>query len=107
MLFLYLRDLKIIVNYGLISSFKVDIVHKIYIGNNQEIDISEVSHLDISQTSWSDTIIINFKDYSNKELHYEARYERDQDLQTLQSAYNEYNYLDNEDKEPYEGETLL
>lgn len=82
-------------------------MHKIYLNDNQEVDISEVSHLDISQTSWSDTIIIDFKDYSNKELHYEARYDRDQDLETLRTAYNEYNGLKSEDIEAYEGETLL
>lgn len=56
---------------------------------NEDINITEVSHVDTSQTREHFTIIINFENYENKELLYSDVSSRDDDFKTLQKAYKE------------------
>jgi hypothetical protein len=78
----------------------------ILLNDNTELDVSEIDMIAISHTLKSEIITLHLKSYETRELIYETRYERDQDLDYISSAHREYNGIEEPEGDRYDGETL-
>ena len=74
--------------------------------NNQSINISEVSNIDTSHTLNDYMILIDFKDFSSKDICYKDLSNRDNDFKELDEAYKNIKGLNVDDEVKNEGAGL-